>query len=125
MPNKIQQPDGSVVPVVAIAGSGAAGSTDQTSGNALAVVNATLTPMGYQQISGPSNAALTVPTGARIALIQAESQPIRWRDDGTNPTATVGMTLPVGSALEYDGSLSAIRFTQTAATGILNVSYYK
>lgn len=125
MPDKILQADGSIAPVVAILGSGAAGSTDQTSANALAVVNATLTPKGYQQITSTGTAfALSPPAGSRIAFVQAEAQPLRWRDDGTNPTATVGMNLLVGSALEYDGSLTAVRFIAAAAGAILNVSYY-
>lgn len=82
------------------------------------------TPLGYQQISGPSNATLSVPTGARRAVVQAEAQGVRWRDDGTPPTATVGMTIATGGELRYDGNLAAIRFTQLAATAILNVAYY-
>lgn len=82
------------------------------------------TPLGYQQISGPTNQALTVPNGARRAIIQTEAQAVRWRDDGTNPTASVGMTIATGGELRYDGNLAAIRFTQVAATAILNVAYY-
>jgi hypothetical protein len=90
--------------------------------------------MGYQQIAGlAASTALTVPTKdvggiqktARIALLQAESQAIRWRDDGTAPTASVGMILNVGDApYPYDGDLTAIRLIQVAATANLNVSYY-
>jgi len=80
---------------------------------------------GYQQITALSSAAaLTVPDEARIALIQAESKSVRWRDDGTNPTASVGMVLDAGAAMLYDGSLSAIRFIETAASAKLNISYY-
>lgn len=91
---------------------------------------------GYQQIADTSVAiGLTVPTtatdgnktptGPTYALLQAEGAPIRWRDDGTDPTASSGMILYPGDApFPYDGPLSAIKFIQTAATGILNVSYY-
>ena len=90
---------------------------------------------GYQQIVGlAASTGLTVPTvqvnaqtGQRpvIALLQAETQAIRWRDDSTAPTATVGMILNVGDApYPYDGDLNAIRFIQVAATATLNVSYY-
>lgn len=81
--------------------------------------------LGYQQIVGPSSStALTVPAGATLALIVAETQAVRWRDDGTAPTASVGMPLAVGISLSYDGDLKAIRFIQSAATATLNVSYY-
>ena len=81
--------------------------------------------LGYQQITSLSaSTALTVPTGATMALIIPELQGVRWRDDGTAPTATVGMPLAAGTSLSYDGDLKAIRFIQQAATGYLNVSYY-
>lgn len=85
-----------------------------------------LTPMGYQQITSLSAATgLTVPTGATLALIQAESQNVRWRDDGTNPTASVGMYIVVDTVLSYTGKLSAIKFIQTAASATLNIAYYR
>lgn len=81
--------------------------------------------LGYQQITSLSAAtALTVPTGATMALIVPETQAVRWRDDGTNPTASVGMPVAVGEALNYDGDLSRIRFIQQTASATLNISYY-
>jgi hypothetical protein len=81
--------------------------------------------LGYQQITSLSNStALTVPAGATMALIVAETQAVRWRDDGTAPTASVGMPLAVGTSLSYDGDLKAIRFIQQTASATLNVSYY-
>lgn len=89
--------------------------------------------MGYQQITDVSaSTALTVPTTTEsgrkqqptMAVIIAESQAVRWRDDGTAPTATVGMPLAVGVPLNYDGNLQNIRFFEQAASAKLNVSYY-
>ena len=92
------------------------------------------TCLGYQQITSLSSAAsLTVPTttplgtvaSPRIALLQCESQAVRWRDDGTSPTASVGMILNVGDQpYPYDGDLKKIKFIETAASAKLNVSYY-
>ena len=82
-------------------------------------------PLGYQQITSlSSSTALTVPQDATRALIQAESQQVRWRDDGTAPTASVGMTLDAGSTLAYTGNLAAIRLIEVSASAKLNVSYY-
>lgn len=83
-------------------------------------------PLGYQQITSIAAAtALTVPAGASIALIQAEAQAVRWRDDGTNPTAAVGYPLAAGSELVYSGAgLSRLRFIEQVGGGILNVVYY-
>lgn len=90
---------------------------------------------GYQQITVlTASTGLTVPTVSNqtgiggtpsVALIIVEGQSVRWRDDGVAPTASVGMLLPVGTVFMYDGDLTRIRFIQTAATAILNVSYYK
>lgn len=89
--------------------------------------------IGYQQITDLSSAVgLTVPTtdknGSKqqptFALIVAETQAVRWRDDGTSPTASVGMPLAVGVPLQYDGDLTNIKFIQQTASAKLNISYY-
>ena len=67
---------------------------------------------------------LTVPSGATIAVVQAEGADVRWRDDGTAPTATVGMLLPAGAELRYTGALAALRLIQASAGATVNVSYY-
>ena len=46
------------------------------------------------------------------------------RDDGTAPTASVGMPLAVGVPLQYDGDLTGIKFIEQAASAKLNISYY-
>lgn len=87
---------------------------------------ATMTPLGYQQITGAAlTNGLTPPAGATLAVIQGSGQAVRWRDDGTAPTTSVGMQIPVGGELQYNGNLSAIKFIQVAATATLDVSYYK
>ena len=81
--------------------------------------------LGYQQLSTlTSSIGLTVPVGATMALIVPETQGIRWRDDGTAPTASVGMPVAAGSFLNYDGDLNKIRFIEQTASSKLNVSYY-
>ena len=85
-----------------------------------------LNPLGYEQITGlgPAAKALTIPAGAQRALIQTTGQNVRWRDDGTDPTATVGMQLAAGDSLFYTGDLAAIRLIEDAASATVNVSYY-
>jgi hypothetical protein len=72
-----------------------------------------------------SSTALTVPAGAVIAVIQVEGQAVRWRDDGTAPTASTGQLLQPSQQLVYSAGLSNIRFIQTTATATLTVSYYQ
>jgi len=80
---------------------------------------------GFEQVTGLSAAkGLTVPAGAKVAYINTEDQSVRWRDDGTNPTTTVGGVLEPGSYFSYTGDLSAIKFIEETASAKLNVSYY-
>lgn len=85
-----------------------------------------LSPKGFQQITDLSAAvALTVPSGARVAMVQAETQDVRWRDDGTAPTTTVGMLVTAGDpAVLMVGDLAAVEFIETSASAVLNVTYY-
>jgi len=92
-------------------------------------IAATLDRKGYQQIAAATTVAatpLTVPTQATIAIIQAEAQDARWRDDGVDPTASVGMILKAGEELVVNGAdhLAAIKFINKSAGAILNISYY-
>jgi hypothetical protein len=87
-------------------------------------------PLGFEQITVDNTEggkALTVPPNAVRALVGVEAQPLRWRDDGTAPTATVGFNVKADVNFELFGSQSlkafrAIRTGGTSAT--LNVVYY-
>jgi hypothetical protein len=96
-------------------------------------LKAVTTCFGYQQITDlTASTALTVPIKSPeglnakpvLALIVAEGAPVRWRDDGIAPSATVGMPIAVGVPFQYDGDLTKIRFIQQSANAILNISYY-
>ena len=88
-------------------------------------LKSTTVALGYQQITDLSSAVgLTVPSGATMALITPETQAVRWRDDGTAPTAAVGMPIAAGAYFTYDGDLKAIRFIEQTASAKLNISYY-
>jgi len=89
--------------------------------------------MGYQQITSLSSSTnLTVPARdlnglvgtPRIAIITPETQAVRWRDDNTAPTASVGMPLAAGVTLQYDGDLSQIKFIEQVGGAKLNITYY-
>lgn len=93
-----------------------------------------LQPLGYQAITAASGSAssLTVPAAsasnalqANYAYIVVETVAIRYRDDGTPPTATVGTPVAAGSALEYDGDLGALQLIGQAGGGTQHVNYYR
>ena len=102
--------------------------TALVSGALPVVARGGLTAMGFEQITSlSSSAALTVPSGATIAVVQADVADVRWRPDGatTAPTASVGMLLPAGAERVFDGGLASVRFIRVAAGAALNVSYYQ
>lgn len=96
-------------------------------------LKAITTRLGYQQITSLSSAAsLTVPSvdvnglscKPSIAIIVPEGAAVRWRDDGTAPTSSVGMPLANGVTLQYDGDLTKIQFIEQSPTAKLNITYY-
>lgn len=96
-------------------------------------LKAITTRLGYQQIGTLTSATgLTVPSvdvnglscKPSLAIITAETKGVRWRDDGVDPTSTVGMPLAAGVTLQYDGDLTKIKFIEQEASAKLNVSYY-
>ena len=88
------------------------------------VTDAISAPQGYSQITDLSSAVGIRAKNGRFALIQAWGQNVRWRDDGTDPTTTVGMILAAGTSMPYYGDVKAIRFIETTASAELNVSVY-
>ena len=83
--------------------------------------------LGFQQLTSLAAAVgLTVPEDAVAVLLTAETQPVRFRDDGTNPTAAIGHRLVpalMGSPFLYVGDLTTIKFIEEAASAKLNVTY--
>jgi hypothetical protein len=95
------------------------------------MISQSYVPVGYQQVGSgalASAAPLAVPATANFCIISVDgsSSGVRWRDDGTLPTATTGILIDAGSApFEYSGDLRAIQFITAAGGPILNVAYYK
>ena len=80
---------------------------------------------GHQFITSLSSAVtLTVPAGASGVLIQAETKDIRYRADGTAPTAAVGMLIPAGEERYLPlETLSHVKIIETEASAKANVMY--
>lgn len=89
------------------------------------VIDGHLRAAGNQQITSLSSATgLTVPTGACFALIQAETQDVRFLC-GSDPTASVGLILFAGDYMLFNGELSELKFIQVSSGANLNVQYFK
>ena len=83
-------------------------------------------PLGHIQITSLGSAVgMTVPDKARLAIIQAQAQNVRWRDDGVNPTTSVGMIITAGDQLFYTGNMEAIKFIEVTASAVLNIAFYE
>jgi len=93
-----------------------------------------LNSIGHQQLTVSSSAVgLTKPTGLRPrrALINVQTNAIRWRADGTDPSATVGNPLAAGERLDwtdpmgdYSHLIDNIKFIRQSADATLDVEYF-
>ena len=80
---------------------------------------------GYQQITVTTTQSLVLADKTAFISIIPEAQAVRWRDDGIDPTATVGQPLAVGQELRYDSrSMAKLRIIAQVAGGIINVTSY-
>lgn len=69
----------------------------------------------------------TTGSAARMALVTIETNPVRWRADGTNPTASVGHLLGAGDGVKVWGAtdITSIRFIATGGDATARVTYYR
>ena len=93
-----------------------------------------LNHIGHQQLSVAGSAvALTIaPVGAtpRHALIFVGTDSVRWRADGTAPTATVGILVPANSYIDWTdplgdfwGLIKNVQFIRTNTSATLDIAY--
>jgi hypothetical protein len=82
-------------------------------------------PATYVQMTSLSSAVGLAGGNGRRVILQAEAQVIRWRADGVDPTAAIGMTLAAGESVEFRGDLKKLRFIEAVGGGILNATIFK
>lgn len=63
---------------------------------------------------------------ASEAFITVETNPVRWRADGTDPTSSEGHLLQAGDSLSIFGTvnLKNLKFIRTGSDATLRVTYY-
>ncbi len=84
-------------------------------------------PIGYHQLTTLTTAQSCPGTGS-LVMIQAEAQNLRYRVDGINPTAAVGMLLAAGECHSLNlgaGRITDIKVIETVVGGILNVTTFR
>lgn len=86
-------------------------------------------PVGYEQKTVSSSAVgfASIPPDANKAVVVVENANIRWRDDGTDPTSSVGTKSYVNTTITINGrdrisAFRAIRLSTTDAK--LSINYY-
>lgn len=87
-----------------------------------------LVPLGDAQMTAISAAVglASIPTGARYAWLQAETQNVRARFAGGDPTASVGMLISKdGDGIWCTSNLNLVLVIQAVAGAILNITYYR
>jgi hypothetical protein len=91
---------------------------------------ALLVSLGYCQLSVTTAVLVStcsggIPAGATFAWITPETAAIRWRDDGTAPSATVGNPVSAGQQLVYGGLLASLQVVAQSGTATVNVAFYR
>lgn len=59
-----------------------------------------------------------------IVQICAETQAVRYRSDGTAPTASVGIPVPAGTCFQWSGDLRALQIIQVAASATVDLEFF-
>jgi hypothetical protein len=74
--------------------------------------------------SSLATVATQVTAGARQVIVQADGQDVRYRLDGTNPTAAVGVLIKNGTSQAFNMTdAAAAKFIQVSATAVINATY--
>lgn len=85
-----------------------------------------LTSTGFQQVASFSTSTgFTPPAGSTVCFIQAEGNSVRFRTDGSAPTATIGQLLATGVLLQETANLAGIKFIPTTGNATLDVDCYR
>jgi len=89
--------------------------------------------IGYCQITVLTSAVAVVTASCSTGSVAAQSsiaqicvsgQGVRYRDDGTAPTASLGIPVGAGTCFQYSGPMAGIQFIQQAATATLDITFY-
>lgn len=94
-----------------------------------------LIPAGFEQVTVSSasigfTSTLAYPTGglaADMAVVDVETNAIRYRADGTAPTATVGSPVASGASFTVCGAptIKAVRFIRQSSDATISVHFYR
>lgn len=89
-------------------------------------------PKGFRTLAVSSTAKSLleatggIPKSATRAVVSVTADAFRWRDDGGDPTATVGIYVPVNGSVELPSleSINAFKAIRVTNDVTLNIAYY-
>ena len=87
-------------------------------------------PVGFEQltaIGATAKGLASIPVDANKAIMTVEDATLRYRDDGIDPTSTVGLKLFIAGTIILNSrdSLDNFKAIRTGSTNSeLNISYY-
>ena len=85
-------------------------------------------PLAYEQVTvSTAVKTLTVPKGAVRAIFGVEGQSLRYRLDGTDPTASVGILAKADKTFEIYGKSALVALKAIRVDGsdsVLSVQYF-
>jgi hypothetical protein len=90
-----------------------------------------LIPVAFEVISLANSTAVgintTVRANAHVLDISVETQPIRFRADGTDPTLSTGVVMQKDTLYRWEGfnGTSALKFQRTTGTASVSVMGWK
>lgn len=90
-------------------------------------------PVAFQTASLANSTAVAVNSTVRAAkpsrlVVSVETQSVRFRDDGTNPTLTTGVLLTAANSpyvFEGYNRTSALKFQRSTGTAKISIAAYK
>lgn len=89
-----------------------------------------IAPLGYCQLTSVASSTLVsscsggIPARTVWAVICIETAGIRWRDDGTAPTASVGMPIAATQCFNYSSTFATLRVIAQSGSPVVNISFY-
>jgi hypothetical protein len=86
-------------------------------------------PKGYEQLTVPVGAVglASIPAGASRAIVMVEGQPLRYREDGVNPTSLIGVLCVATTRFELESrkAIEGFRAIRSGGTdSVVSVLYY-
>ncbi len=82
--------------------------------------------LGYRQVavSGAAVGLGAIPDGTTFTLITVEGGDVRFRDDGVNPTSSIGMVVKKDGVVKYDADPAVLKAINVSDAVTLNVTFY-